>query len=309
MKLSPLICGGATFSKQYNEDPESLPVVEILRKCLITHRRCFNAVDTSPYYGDSELLVGQALRELQIPRGEIYVCTKVGRVGVSEFDYSRENVRMSVMRSVERLVGEGGYLDVVYLHDVEFQPQEACLAALDELQKLKRAGIVRNVGVSGYPLSKLYSLVSLCYDAGTPLDCVLSYCHMNLQNVMLEEYYAKFKSKGVQHVVNASVLSMSLLRSQKTLEFHPGSPELKRRAQQAATLCSSQGVELADLATQFALEQWSDRGPTVIGFSTPEEVTRAASNLAETTAEHTDLVHSVQHSVLGDLFNTEWPSG
>ena len=67
-------------------------------------------------------MLGTALKALEneFPRGTYKLLTKVGRYGPSatDFDYTPTTIRRSVHRSLQRLRTE--YLDVVYLHDVEF---------------------------------------------------------------------------------------------------------------------------------------------------------------------------------------------
>lgn len=95
------------------------------------------AIDTSPYYGPSEIVLGNALSALreEFPRSSYkLVChssvegfkwsefvlkmTKCGRYGTSTFDYAPTTIRESVKRSLQRL--QTDYLDSVYLHDAEF---------------------------------------------------------------------------------------------------------------------------------------------------------------------------------------------
>jgi len=109
--------------------------------------------------------------------------TKCGRFGPNDFDYDPARIRQCVLESLERL--RTTYLDVVYLHDVEFVASQVMpklvgnhVAALDadasayglaevdasnvrgegdqkildaiaELQKLKQEGIIKNVGITG----------------------------------------------------------------------------------------------------------------------------------------------------------------
>ena len=67
-------------------------------------------------------MLGTALKalETEFPRGTYKLLTKVGRYGpnATDFDYTPTTIRRSVRRSLQRLHTE--YLDVVYLHDVEF---------------------------------------------------------------------------------------------------------------------------------------------------------------------------------------------
>jgi D-arabinose 1-dehydrogenase len=86
------------------------------------HRYGICAFDTAPYYDNSEIVLGTALKALEneFPRGTYKLLTKVGRYGpgAADFDYTPTTIRRSVRRSLQRLHTQ--YLDVVYLHDVEF---------------------------------------------------------------------------------------------------------------------------------------------------------------------------------------------
>ena len=175
------------------------------------------------------------------------------------------------------------------------------------------------MGISGYPLDYLYKLALLCVqEKGIgALDCMLSYCNLNLQNVHLLEYYDRLKSEcKIKQIANASVLSMSLLRAQETRYFHPASPELQNSVQLAATYCKTHGVDLADLAVKYALVQWNLRGPTVIGFSNMTEFqhaykiyTKLSQDGYKLTAPEQQLVAHIQQEILGKHLNEKWPSG
>lgn len=151
--IPPLGLGGATFSPQFNpapDDESTLPVQAILRRALSLG---INLIDTSPYYGNSEIILGRALRAVWDDgwsRQGMFICTKVGRVKIDEFDYSPAWVRASVARSLERLGLE--VLDVVYCHDVEFVTRKEVIGAVAELFKLRDEGKIRYVGISGSPL-------------------------------------------------------------------------------------------------------------------------------------------------------------
>lgn len=112
--------------------------------------------------------------------------TKCGRYGVDRdaFDYSPRTIRRSIERSLARLNSD--YLDVVYLHDIEFVAEEimprasgnhlaalgaeaeayglkdglesrvwgkgdqTVLDAFNELRKLQSEGVIRQIGLTGY---------------------------------------------------------------------------------------------------------------------------------------------------------------
>ena len=138
------------FNIQMNDDPLKLPIIDIMEKAFSIG---MNAVDTSPYYGPSEELIGQALRNPRIKdrfkRSEYILMTKAGRVALNKFDYSPNGVRASVQRSLDRL--DTTYLDCLYLHDVEFVTETEVLEAIEVLFELKEKGIILNVGISAYP--------------------------------------------------------------------------------------------------------------------------------------------------------------
>jgi D-arabinose 1-dehydrogenase len=304
--LPPLLLGGAVFNQQFNANPEQLPVEQIIR---LGFDNGINAIDTSPYYGPSETLLGDVLKKLNYPRDDYYIVTKCGRLQLDDFDYSPEWIRKSVLRSLERLGTQ--YLDLVYLHDIEFVNEEGILGALAELKKLKEEGVIHHFGISGYPVDFLYSIALECSKSEIgPLDAVLSYSNFNLQNERLRPYIEKFYNDcGVQKVLLASILSMSLLRSAPTHAFHPASQQLKDKCQEIARLTASQGVELADLATRYAIREFS--GPVVLGVSTVEELKNAIIsywNVKDSLVDDEPLVKQVKEA-FGEYLDEIWESG
>ncbi|PHH92077.1 hypothetical protein CDD83_9103 [Cordyceps sp. RAO-2017] len=137
--LPPLILGTATFNTQYHRDPARMPCRAIVRRAL---EHDIAAFDTSPYYGPSETLLGDALRALRPApaRDGYFLITKAGRIAADEFDYSPAWIRYSVCRSLDRLGTP--YLDLVYMHDVEFVADpDVVVAAVAELRRLRDRGL------------------------------------------------------------------------------------------------------------------------------------------------------------------------
>ncbi|KAG7939445.1 hypothetical protein KL934_000379 [Ogataea polymorpha] len=314
--ISPLVLGGATFNTQYNDDPYSMHICDLLYTAF---ENGINAIDTSPYYGPSEELIGDALKKLldsgKVSRDNYYICTKVGRIQLDEFDYSQAWVKTSVYRSLKRLNTE--YLDVVYLHDVEFVDDAGIFEALQTLMQLKKQGLIRYVGISGYPVAFLHRIASECVSKPGigKLDLVLSYSNMCLQNTLLAQWYDKFMETGIQLLNNASILSMSLLRSQETRPFHPGSPKLKQACSElAVALKEHHNTELAELATRFAIREWLPKqGKTVIGVSNIDELHSALEQykavIEKTNDECDHKLVKLSQSFLGHHLNETWDSG
>lgn len=314
--LPPLIIGGATFNTQYNDNPKDIPIAQLL---LSAFKRGLNAIDTSPYYGPSEVLIGEALREINWDRSKYYICTKVGRLQLDDFDYSPEWVEKSIYRSLDRLNTE--YLDVVFLHDVEFQTEQQAFAALTKMMELKSRGIIKNVGISGYPVDYLYKLSLACVSHPSigPLDIIMSYCNMCLQNTTLDQYYDRFiNNSKVKMVNNASILSMSLLNRHETKPFHPADQYLKDKVSELATeLYKTFNVDLAVLSTRFAIRNWTkaNKGRTVLGLSNINELDIAWDQWEKILNEDNDFVSKDNELIkwcqqyLGDKFGETWSSG
>ncbi|CAD6915986.1 unnamed protein product [Tilletia caries] len=187
----------------------------------------------------------KALRP-EFARHTYFLLTKCGRYGPEKhhFDYSPERVRRSILHSCDVLGTR--YLDVAMMHDVEFVAEQVgqshgagmdaakapsnvkiqsalgidpasaatvrgpgdlkVLAALKELFKLKDEGIVRAVGISGYPLPVLLRIARLAATAPEgpkrPLDVILSYSNHTLHSDILPEYMALFSEQPNGTILN-----------------------------------------------------------------------------------------------------------
>ncbi|KAF9042553.1 Aldo/keto reductase [Hymenopellis radicata] len=117
--LSQLVIEGEVLSNQYNTD-DHLESTVPLRVVRLAFRYGIRTIDTSIYYGPSELVLEKALQAIkeEFPRSSYQIMTKCGRVSANEFNYHPDAIRDSVKRSLERL--QTDYLDTVYLHDTEF---------------------------------------------------------------------------------------------------------------------------------------------------------------------------------------------
>lgn len=314
--LPAITFGAGTFSGQYNENV----AVDVAGLVKEAYRLGIRSFDTSPYYGDSEKLLGGGLRELfasGVGREELFIMTKCGRYGVWEFDYSPSTVRKSVKRSCARLGVD--YLDVVYLHDVEFVGAEQVLGAANALFQLKDEGVIGHVGISGYPLQVLQFLSAQIGSGQRPLDIILSYSHYNIQNSTLTSTIPAFKGHGVKTVLSASPLSMGLLKESGPPEWHPASSFLKSKIVDAVTYLSKSHdnrYTMANVAIGYALRNApkDGLGSTVIGFCSIQELHEAIELYWEVTSprsEAHDMRERVEQQVtkvIGPALNETWPS-
>jgi D-arabinose 1-dehydrogenase len=253
--------GGAGFSYQLSPEPKSLPVLETVKRAFELGLR---AIDTSPYYEPSEELLGAALSHPDIvskfPRSDLVIMTKCGRIAENHFDYSPRWIRTSVARSLQRF--KTPYLDVVFCHDVEFVTLAEAIEAVGILFELSKAGVVRNVGISGYKIDVLLNVAAAVRRKyGRPVDVVQNWAQLTLQNTRLErEGLAAFRSLGVKAVCNASPLAVGLLRSGGVPiaalgDWHPAPQGLRASAQEASAWVQGQGDNLASLALRFTMSR------------------------------------------------------
>lgn len=262
-QLPPLILGTATFNYQFNEDPYALPSTAIVQRALDSGIRAF---DTSPYYGPSERILGQALATDYVrknyPRESYQILTKVGRVAASCFDYSPQWVRKSVQRSLKRF--STTYLDVVYCHDVEFVSPAEVLAAVKELRRLRDEDrSVHYIGIAGYPVDVLCDLAELVLrETGEPLDIVQSYANYTLQNTRLQSRaLSRLINAQVDVVTNASPLGMGLLRKAGVPigamgDFHPSPDGLRKAISKADEWLTTEEKKIEVESMRFALGAW-----------------------------------------------------
>ena len=188
-----------------------------------------------------------------IPRQAYYLNTKVGRYleNVDQtFDFSAERTIASVHESLERMGVE--YLDCVQVHDPEFACSLDVILkeTLPALQVCKDAGLLRCIGVTGYPLeSQLYLLTN----STVPIDTSLTYCHYSMNDTTLMNTFLPYlEEKGVG-CINASPISMGLLSHRGPPDWHPATNKIKQVCREAAEYCQEQSVDISKLAMSFTL--------------------------------------------------------
>jgi L-galactose dehydrogenase len=297
LQVSRLGFGCAPLGNEYGR----LSDEEGTRAVLAAIDHGINFFDTSPYYGRtlSESRLGTALRGR---RSEVVLATKGGRFDAplaTGFDFSYNSIVAMCEASLTRL--QTDYLDVYQLHDIEFGDRAVVVnEGIRALQDLRQAGKVRFVGVTGYALPLLREMVET-----QVLDVVLSYCHYNLLNQRLNEVLLPaVQAQGVG-LINASVTHMGILTEQGPQGWHPAPRVVKETAVCAATFCREQGVSLAQLAIQFALQNQAV-DVTLLGTRTHAEL---MSSLALLEAPLDEVVLAGVQAILEPVLNMSWESG
>ena len=206
LKLSILGMGGSGYGNVYGKYCEREAVC-VLNRGLDNG---INYIDTAYWYGQgqSEIFLGKALSGMR--RDRFILGTKVGRYEKDipqMFDFSAEMVTKSTYSSLKRL--QLDHVDILQIHDVEFAPRTEIILheTLPALHHLKKQGLCKYIGISGYPLSALRTIVE---QSTIPIDCVLSYCRLTLNDSSLVNHFNFFESRKIG-IINASPVGMGLL--------------------------------------------------------------------------------------------------
>ncbi|XP_066911247.1 uncharacterized protein [Clytia hemisphaerica] len=248
MKVSKLGLGCSAFGGVYGTVDEQ-ECYDIIEYCL---KNGINYIDTAPWYGNSEQVIGRGLTAKKIPRNTYYIATKVGRYpdgGVKDmFNFTKERVEKSIEESLKRLCVD--YIDLVQVHDMEFAPSLDIIIneTLPALNEAKKKGLIRHIGITGYPLDVLESVLKR---STVEIDTILSYCRYSMNDTSLLDYLPFFKSQGVG-IINASPNSMGLLSSDGPPDWHPADDTIKNMCGQALQYAKSNSVPAAKLALDFS---------------------------------------------------------
>jgi aryl-alcohol dehydrogenase-like predicted oxidoreductase len=152
--VSEMCLGTNTFGGKGNPLWEPIGGLDV-REATAMVARAFeggiNFFDTANIYGggDSEVVLGQALREADLPREETIILTKGGMrfgAGKNGVGATRAHLSQALEGSLMRLGAD--YVDVYMVHQFDrLTPMEETLRALDDFV---RAGKVRYLGCSNF---------------------------------------------------------------------------------------------------------------------------------------------------------------
>ncbi len=259
-----------------------------------------NFLDVAPYYGltMAESVLGKALKE--IPREKYFLATKVGRYGVDEkdFDFSPQRVVRSVDESLRRL--RVAHIDLIQCQDVEFASVPRLVEeTIPVLQKLKRQGKVRRIGITGLPLKVFRKVLD-----SVAVDTIHSYCHFCLTNTTLVQLFPYLKEKRAG-IINAAPLGMGLLTEKGPPKWHPAPARLRDVCLKAVDYCAKRKTSLPRLALQFATSH-RDIATTLVGTSSARKLKESVKSIDDPLDQ--SLLAEVQ-DILTPIRNETWPSG
>ena len=264
--------------------------------------------DASPHYGNglAESRLGAGLR--RVPRDEIVVSTKIGRVmdpfgkppqrnkdayspgfvggfpHAPHFDYSYDGT----MRSVEQSLLRTGLsrFDVLLIHDcdvwthgaadAERRFKEAMDGAYRALDKLRSE---KTVGAIGFGINEADTCVRFARAGDFDVAMMAGRYSLLIQNGLAEFLpLALEKKMGVMlaGVFNSGILATGAVPAAK-FEYAPAPPEIMDRVRRIEAICKSHGTSIRRAAIQFAMAHPAVVS-VVLGAVKPAEVEANAAD-------------------------------
>ncbi|EHT11207.1 TPA: aldo/keto reductase [Raoultella ornithinolytica] len=250
-----------------------------------------NFIDTADVYseGRSEMLTGQALKNLKVPRENVVVATKVfgetGTAGVNSRGSSRFHIMGSVKESLRRL--QLDHIDLYQLHG--FDPATPIEETLHALDNLVQQGHVRYIGVSNWAAWQIVKALGISARLGLSRFASLQAYYTIAGRDLERELIPMMQSEGVGLMV-WSPLAGGLLSGKydrdgqsaesgrrQAFDFPPVN---KDRAFDCIdvmrVIAEAKGVSVAQIALAWLLHQ-SAVSSVIIGAKRPEQL---ADNLA-----------------------------
>jgi len=297
LKVSRIILGTLTFgSSQWQEwiqdEEAALPILEH------AYKRGINTWDTADIYshGESERIVGKALKKYNIPRENVVILTKsyfglsqdgsqmpleqcmandgpmVNRVGLS-----RKKILDAVDACVERL---GTYIDVFQIHRLDRDvPYEEIMRALNDVVE---SGKVRYLGASSMAAWELQRLQSIAEKNGWH-KFISMQNYMNLLYREEEREMLPYCAHAGIGILPWSPVAQGVLarpwgsvtkRDQTDRNKLPtGAEEVgKTIVDRVEELAGKKGVPMAAISTAWVLRKG---GSPILGLSSKERVDEA----------------------------------
>jgi aryl-alcohol dehydrogenase-like predicted oxidoreductase len=243
-----------------------------------------NFFDTADVYGpaDSELILGEALRESRIAREAVVIASKCGIVfqGMNNaytykaYDLSPGYIKTSCEASLQRLGVD--YIDLYQPHRIDYlaHPDETARA----LEDLKSEGKIRHIGVSNHTVDEIRALSA--YTRLESLQTQFSLLHLEPLETGLA---AVCLEKGLS-VLCWSPLHRGVLTGKRTL---PHGDWQKQREQgvvaQLRPFAETYGITLGQLSLAWLMQLPGGVIP-LVGTANADHIAEAAGAVGITLA-------------------------
>ena len=138
----------------------------------------YRHIDTARKYG-TEQGVGEGIRASGIPRGQIFLTTKVSHEDLYAADFERSTVDSLRALGVD-------YVDLLMVHWP--MPDMPLAETIGALAEMKRRGLARHIGVANFNIALMEKAAALCAE---PLAALQAEYHIGLDQTKVLEFCAR----------------------------------------------------------------------------------------------------------------------
>jgi D-threo-aldose 1-dehydrogenase len=279
------------------------PLSDVDAKSTVNHaiKLGIRVFDTAPLYGYglSETRLGEALASSNIPRDELLISSKVGRILVPDsnskkhdlfpdslpfkdkFDYSYEGIKTSIENSLKLL--QTDYLDVAHVHDLgKFThgntPQEREMlhafvtSGYQALLEYRQKGTIKAIGLG---VNECEIALELMQKHNIDFDCIMLAQSYNLleQSEKSTEFFAECKKRKIAVMIGAPLGSGLLSGNPLKTSYRYAEPssEILSKKDRIEAVCEKHGVTIQQAALAYVLLQDCVTS-AVMGARSPGEI-------------------------------------
>ncbi|WP_419803381.1 aldo/keto reductase [Mucilaginibacter sp.] len=282
LQVSEVAFGCAEIGMPYgigvHSASDMLSETEAIRLLQTAFAKGINFFDTARVYGCSENIIGKAFKG---SRHQVIIATKCSHFldadnKIPSCQKLKINIESSLRESLTAL--QTDYVDIFMLHqaDPELLKHDDVKSVFSEL---KSSGKIRATGVSTYTNHQTAAAIDArCWD--------VIQIPFNLMDQRQAELFDQAQKNGVGLIVR-SVLLKGLL-SDKGQNLHPALRKVEEHLQNYQPLMQQLKIDLATLATRFALSFPQVSG-VLIGIDHPKYLKQALEIAAVNYLSKTEL--------------------
>lgn len=245
-----LCLGTVQFGMDYGISGQKQPSVEQAVEMLdYAVQNGIDTLDTANAYGTAEDVVGAFLRKKTVPRERLWIVSKLRPNlldGVKEEQYyivMKENL----LNTLDRLGVD--YLDTYLLHSARYVYDDVII---DTLNRFKREGYARRVGVSVYEVDEARKCIER--DNVDFMQLPYSVFDQRMKNGGLFDL-AKNQHNTIQiHSRSAFIQGLILMEENQVPEFLAKARPIVRKI---STLCNRYGISRISLAMDYVKQEES----------------------------------------------------
>lgn len=240
--MSKIVLGTVQFGVNYgiNNSLGQVSINEVTAILRIAEDNGIETLDTSSAYGNSEIVLGKALKE-----------SKTHFNIVSKYPKCKESVRSVFEKSIENLCVDSlyGYL----VHHFEFYQEYPYI--FDDMTSFKNEGKIQKVGFSLYNVEQLQYL----FDKDVNFD-ILQFPY-NIFDKQFEPYMPKLVEMGVEIHTRSAFLQGLFFKDTKTLpeKLKP----LKLALDNLHNYCAYRGLTIEQLALGYVIANSNVKGALI----------------------------------------------